>query len=185
MKTQKQILQESAQNYGVVAQSNSDLMKLINYKKDASTFYESLEFKAFKELLRRRETELQIKINSSTEIANIMNFLEGYEHEEFWTIYLRKNNSIIKKTQQSKGGTSGTVVDTRLILKEAILLNSSAIILCHNHPSGELSPSEADKAITQKIKNSAKLMDIVVLDHIIIGGKGDYYSFADNGLMLM
>ena len=160
MKTQKQIVQENVQQYGYIAQNNNDLLKLINYKKDASTFYNSVEFRAFKELLRRKETEKQIKINSSESIANEMNFLEGYEHEEFWAIYLRRNNTIIKKVQHSKGGLAGTVVDVKLVLKEAVLSNSSAIILCHNHPSGELTPSQADREITRKIKEACKFMEI-------------------------
>jgi len=85
--------------------------------------------------------------------------------------------------QQSKGGISGTIVDVRLILKDAILNKASAIILAHNHPSGELRPSESDKQITEKIKQSAKIMDIAVIDHIIISGIGGYYSFSDEGLI--
>ena len=85
--------------------------------------------------------------------------------------------------QQSKGGISGTIVDVRLILKDAILNKASAIILAHNHPSGELKPSESDKQITEKIIQSARIMDIKVIDHVIISGTGGYYSFCDEGLI--
>jgi DNA repair protein RadC len=183
MKTQKQIICENAEVYGFISQSDSDLLKLINYKEDATSFYNSVQYKAFKELTRRKETEKAIKITNSQQIQQEMSFLEGYAHEEFWVIYLRQNNTIIKMQQQSKGGISGTIVDVRLILKDAILSKASTIILCHNHPSGELKPSESDKQITDKIKQSAKLMDIKVLDHIIIGGTGGYFSFCDEGLI--
>jgi DNA repair protein RadC len=183
MKTPKQIICENVETYGYITQSDSDLLKLINYKEDVPSFYNSVQYKAFKELTRRKETEKAIKITNSQQIQHEMSFLEGYAHEEFWAIYLKRNNTIIKKTQHSKGGISGTVVDVRLILKEAILSKASAIILCHNHPSGELRPSEADKQITEKIKQSAKIMDIAVIDHVIIGNNGKYFSFCDEGLI--
>jgi DNA repair protein RadC len=183
MKTQKQIICENAEVYGFISQSDSDLLKLINYKEDATSFYNSVQYKAFKELTRRKVTEPRIKITSSQTTYENLSFLEGYAHEEFWVIYLRQNNTIIKMQQQSKGGISGTIVDVRLILKDAILSKASTIILCHNHPSGELNPSEADKQITYKIKQSAQIMDIKILDHIIISGTGGYFSFCDEGLI--
>jgi DNA repair protein RadC len=82
----------------------------------------------------------------------------------------------------SKGGISGTVVDARLILKPAIEHLASSIILCHNHPSGQLKPSEQDISLTKKLKESARLMEISVLDHLIIGDQ-KYLSFADEGLL--
>jgi DNA repair protein RadC len=183
MKTQKQIICENVETYGYVSQSDSDLLKLINYKEDATSFYNSVQYRAYKELTRRKVTEPRIKITSSQITYENLSFLEGYGHEEFWVIYLRQNNTIIKMQQQSKGGIAGTVVDIRLILKDAILCKASAIILAHNHPSGELRPSQQDKDITEKIKQSAKLMDIKILDHMIISGTGGYLSFCDEGLM--
>lgn len=183
MKTLKQTICENVESYGYVSQSDSDLLKLINYKEDTASFYNSIQYRAYKELTRRKITEPQIKITSSADIYKNLSFLEGYGHEEFWVIYIRQNNTIIKTQQQSKGGIAGTVVDIRLILKDAILCKASGLILAHNHPSGELRPSQADKEITDKIKQSAKLMDIKVLDHVIIGGHGGYYSFCDEGLI--
>ena len=183
MKTQKQTICENVETYGYVTQSDNDLLKLINYKKDAISFYNSMQYKAYKELTRRKIAEPRIKINSSIELYQNLSFLEGYSHEEFWVIYLRQNNTIIKMQQQSKGGISGTIVDIRLILKDAILLKASGLILAHNHPSGELKPSQSDKEITDKIKQSAKLMDIKVLDHIIVSGTSGYFSFCDEGLI--
>ena len=183
MKTPKQIICENAEVYGFISQSDADLLKLINYKKDATSFYNSVQYKAFKELTRRKVNEPRVKITSSQTLYENLSFLEGYGHEEFWVIYLRQNNTIIKMQQQSKGGISGTIVDVRLILKDAILNKASAIILAHNHPSGELKPSESDKQITEKIIQSAKIMDIKVIDHVIISGTGGYYSFCDEGLI--
>ncbi len=82
----------------------------------------------------------------------------------------------------SKGGISGTVTDVRIILQAALKSNASGLIICHNHPSGNLNPSESDTKITQKIKEAGNVMDIQLLDHLIINDE-DYYSFADNGLL--
>jgi DNA repair protein RadC len=183
MKTLKQTICENAENYGYVSQSDNDLLKLINYKEDVTSFYNSIQYRAYKELIRRKVTEPQIKITSSQTLYEKLSFLEGYAHEEFWVIYLRRNNTIIKMQQASKGGISGTIVDIRLILKDAILCKASALILAHNHPSGELKPSQADREITEKIKQGAKIMEIAVLDHVIISGTGGYFSFCDEGIL--
>lgn len=134
---------------------------------------------------RRKGTNLQKPkaIKSSGDAMEIfIPMLSDLEHEEFWVIYLDRANQVKDSQQISKGGISGTIVDVRLILKRAIELSISAIILGHNHPSGNLNPSDSDISITQKVVNAAKVMDIAVLDHIIIAGRG-YYSFADNNLI--
>jgi len=82
----------------------------------------------------------------------------------------------------SKGGISGTVTDVRIVLQAAIKSNASGFIIAHNHPSGNLNPSESDTRITQKIKEAGNVMDIQLLDHLIITPGEDYYSFADNEL---
>ena len=94
---------------------------------------------------------------------------------------MNRANTVLGIMKVSKGGISGTVTDVRLILQAAIKTNASGTIACHNHPSGNLQPGELDQAITQKIKDSALLMDIQLLDHIIICADEDYYSFIDNG----
>lgn len=103
-------------------------------------------------------------------------------HEEFWCIFLNRANKIIAKEKLSQGGLSGTVTDVRLIMKRALEVLASGIIVCHNHPSGNMEPSESDTKITRKIKEAGAIMDIQLLDHIIVNGK-DYYSFADSGLL--
>ena len=138
------------------------------------------------ELGRRRklsEITKQPSIKSSRDVFEIFNnTLTDLDYEEFWAIFLNRGNKILKKYKVSQGGLSGTVTDVRLIVKEAILLLSSGIILVHNHPSGTLNPSEQDIELTKKITNAAKYFDINILDHLIIGG-GNYYSFADDGVL--
>ena len=101
-------------------------------------------------------------------------------HEEFWVICLNRGNKIISKILISKGGISGTVVDIKLIFKAALEQLASSIIVCHNHPSGNLDASKEDKAITKKIKEAGEIMDVTLLDHLIISDY-NYFSFADNG----
>ena len=108
--------------------------------------------------------------------------LNELAHEEFWVLLLSRSNKMIDKIKISQGGISGTITDIRMILQEALSKLASAMIIAHNHPSGNLSPSEADKKITAKIKEAAILMDISVLDHIIVG-EDNYYSFADENMM--
>ena len=108
--------------------------------------------------------------------------LSDLPHEEFWILFLNRSNKVINRMRLSQGGISGTVTDVRLIMKKAIENLSSGIIVCHNHPSGNLNPSESDSKITNKIKEAGAIMDIQLLDHLIICDR-DYYSFADNGLI--
>jgi DNA repair protein RadC len=110
--------------------------------------------------------------------------LDSIEHiEEFKLLLMNRSNSVLGIMPVSKGGLSGTVTDVRLIYQGAIKANASGIIVCHNHPSGNLNPSESDTKLTQKIKEAGMLMDIQLLDHLIIISDDKYYSFADNGLL--
>lgn len=134
---------------------------------------------------RRREEDASIvkKIASSREVYEIMQPILGdLPHEEFWILYLNNSNRIITKCQLSKGGITGTMVDVRLVLKKALEVGATALVLCHNHPSGTLKPSRADKDITEKLKSGASSVDIRVLDHLIITERA-YFSFADDNLL--
>jgi DNA repair protein RadC len=123
------------------------------------------------------------KIKTSADAFRLLNKkLSDLPHEEFWMLLLNRANSVIKMECISKGGVSGTVVDVRLILKPAIEHLASNIIICHNHPSGQLKPSEQDLQLTKKIKEGAKLLDISLIDHLIIGDQ-NYFSFADEGIL--
>lgn len=136
------------------------------------------------ELGRRRQSESaleQSSITGSSTVADIFQpMLADLSHEEFWVLYLSRSNKIITSEQISKGGVSGTVVDVKIIFKPALLNLASAIILCHNHPSGNLQPSNEDLNITKKCVEAGRYLDIQVLDHIIVTHNG-YHSLADNG----
>ena len=133
--------------------------------------------------LRLEQALIKPTITSSKSVFEIMQPTIGnLQHEEFWVLLLNNSNVIINMTQLSKGGVTGTIVDIRMLFKRAMELLSVAIIVCHNHPSGKLSPSEADKNLTKKIKEAGNTLDIKLLDHLIITEKS-YYSFADEGLI--
>lgn len=138
------------------------------------------------ELGRRRRFEEALdkkKISSSSSVFELMQPVIGeLPHEEFHIIYLNNSNKVIDQLLLSKGGITGTLVDVRLALKKAIEVGATSIILAHNHPSGNLNPSAADKQLTQKLKIAGESLDIKVLDHIIVTEKS-YYSFADEGLL--
>lgn len=138
------------------------------------------------ELGRRRRLvdNLELtKINSSNSVFQLMLPILGeLPHEEFWIIYLNNSNKVILKSQLSKGGITGTLVDVRLVLKTALEVGAVGLILTHNHPSGTLKPSNADIEITKKLKLAAESLDIKVLDHLIITEKA-YFSFADESLL--
>lgn len=108
--------------------------------------------------------------------------LEDLNHEEFWTLYLNRANRVIHRGRISSGGLHGTVVDARMILKMAIEKLASSIILCHNHPSGNARPSQADLDLTKRIVEASNMIDLKVLDHIIVAGR-NYLSFADEGFL--
>lgn len=134
---------------------------------------------------RRKESteEKKIKIGSSKNAYEAINdVLSDLPHEEFWVLYLNRKNEVIKKENISKGGIVGTVADGKIIFKHAVNHLASAIILCHNHPSGNLKPSDADIKLTKKLKEIGQLMDTPVVDHIIIGNN-NYFSFADENLL--
>ncbi|MEI6523035.1 MAG: DNA repair protein RadC [Bacteroidota bacterium] len=134
---------------------------------------------------RRKESEppKKLKIDSSKSAYEyIYQDLSDLPHEEFYVVYLKRSNEVIEKMSLSKGGLAGTVVDVRIILKRAIELQASALVLFHNHPSGNLKPSGADLDITKKIIEAGKFMDISVLDHLIIG-HNKYLSLRDENLI--
>ena len=137
------------------------------------------------ELGRRRRGEDAVelkKITSSKIIFEIMQPILGeLPHEEFWIIYMNNSNKVISKSQLSKGGITGTLVDVRIVFKTALEIGATALILCHNHPSGTLIPSDADKQITRKLKVAGDSLEIKVLDHLIVT-ETSYYSFADEGI---
>lgn len=138
------------------------------------------------ELGRRRRSAdvlLRRKINSSKDVFEAMSEnLMDLNHEEFWIVLLNRANKIVKRIQISAGGFSGTVADPKKIFSLALGNNASALILCHNHPSGNIEASAADKKLTQKMTEAGEVLDLPVLDHLIFGEE-NYFSFADESLL--
>lgn len=136
------------------------------------------------EIGRRRRDEELPKRPAITHSADVYNLMRGQmidlPHEEFWVLLLNRANRVIDTLRVSQGGTAATVVDVKLIMRSALQQLASALILCHNHPSNNLTPSVADDKVTAKIKAAAALFDMAVLDHIIVGEEG-YFSYADEG----
>ena len=132
---------------------------------------------------RRNESEVifKNKISKSQDAFEIFHSLMGdLPYEEFWLLLLNRANRVVKKVKISEGGISGTVVDPKKIFQICLEQHATSIILGHNHPSGTVTPSEADNKITKKIKDCGQLLDVAVLDHIIVGDDR-FYSFADEG----
>jgi DNA repair protein RadC len=134
---------------------------------------------------RRKKSDLQekLRISGSQDVFSLLQPVIGdLVHEEFWILLMNRSNRVIDNIRISQGGISGTVIDVRLILKNALDRLASSLILCHNHPSGNLKPSDADIKITSKIADASKTMDIQLLDHIIIADNS-YFSFSDEGMI--
>lgn len=146
----------------------------------------AISISAAMELGRRRQIGLALErqvIGSSSDAANfLIPLLKDFNHETFCVLYLNNAQSLIKHEFISNGGLTGTVADIRIILKNALLQQSSKIIVAHNHPSGNRQPSKEDKRLTAQLKDAARLMDISLLDHIIIAGQ-TYTSFADEHIL--
>jgi DNA repair protein RadC len=132
---------------------------------------------------RRRGAEVleRKKIRNSKDVYEYFyTDLADIDHEEFWILLLNRANDIIRKERISSGGISGTVADPKIIFRIALQYSSSGIILCHNHPSGNKKPSDADLQLTRKVKNAGALLDLPILDHIIVA-RESYHSMADQG----
>ncbi|QDW18947.1 DNA repair protein RadC [Flavobacterium sp. KBS0721] len=157
--------------------------QLINFKGIGEA--KAITIIAALELGRRRRAEDAVdlvKVTSSKKVFEMMQPIIGeLTHEEFWVLFLNNSNKIISKSQLSKGGITGTIVDARLVFKLALENGATGLILCHNHPSGNLQPSDADKEITKKLKLAGESLDVKVLDHLIIT-ESKYYSFVDEGI---
>ena len=138
------------------------------------------------ELGRRRQASSSLEkivVRSSRDIAEYLQAtLKDYNYEVFAVVFLNRANKINHFEIISKGGITGTVADPRIILKKALEEDATSIVLCHNHPSGNLQPSRADEELTRKIKEAANYLDIKIIDHIIVSEEG-FYSFADEGIL--
>ncbi len=177
----------------ILASINNDLNALGKMNvKDLTTFKGIGEAKAISiiaamELGRRRkesEPQKKAKITSSRMAFEVLYpFVSDLQHEEFWVVFVDRGNRILGVENVSKGGVDGTLADARLIFRPALQHLASGVILCHNHPSGNVNPSQDDIDLTRKLRIAGKSLEIPVLDHIIIGN-ADFYSFADNGMLI-
>lgn len=144
----------------------------------------SITIVAALELGRRRQAsdirEKPVIRSSRDSFEYIYPEMADLNHEQFYVLYLNKSNRVIQHKIISAGGVSGTVADVKIILKHAVEMLASSIIAVHNHPSGNLNPSQADVDLTKKLREAAKILDVSLLDHLIIGDNS-YYSFADKG----
>ncbi len=165
--------------------SAQTVRELVNQKIHGLGEAKAITIAAALELGVRRNVQTHKKeiIHRSKDIADYLRASFEYrKYEVFAVVYLNRGNRIIQQEIISEGGLTGTVADPRVILKKALEYEATSLILCHNHPSGNLNPSKADEMITQKIKQAAALLDIQVMDHIIVSDEG-YFSFADEGRM--
>lgn len=178
----KRILQVSENNLNQLGKAS--VKQLMKFKGVGEA--KAISIVAALELGRRRRGEEALqrkKVTSSDSVYEVLQPIIGdLDHEEFWVLYLNNSNKILQKLQLSKGGITGTIVDVRLAFKNALEIGATAVILAHNHPSGTLQPSAADKQLTQKLKLAGESLDIKVLDHLIVTQKS-YFSFANEGLL--
>jgi DNA repair protein RadC len=178
----KRILKNS--NESIAELSRLTIKDLIKFKGIGEA--KAISIAAALELGRRRREEEAVnkkQITGSQDVFDIFHpALSDKTYEEFWILLLNKANKIIGTFNISEGGLAGTVADPVKIFKKAIEYNAVGMILCHNHPSGNIKASEADIKLTQKLKEAGKFLDITILDHIIIGEE-KYLSFADEGMM--
>lgn len=146
----------------------------------------SLTVMAALELGRRRklqERKERTRITSSVDIYELFHpLMADLPTEEFWVLLLNRSNRVIDKVRISSGGIDQTTADVRTILREALLARATQMVLIHNHPSGNIQPSQEDKRITERIKGAGRLMNISVIDHVIVTD-GAYYSFNDEGIL--
>lgn len=179
----KRILQQANNNLNSLAKhSINDLMKFKGIgEAKAITIVAALELGRRLESSSEEERE---KITASKDAYRILKGnLADLPHEEFWALYLNRANKVIEKSFISRGGVSGTVADFKIIFKRGLELLASSVVLAHNHPSGNLAPSDEDRKITKKFNEAARLLDMSLTDHIIITDSG-YYSFRDEGQIL-
>lgn len=143
-----------------------------------------IQIEAVLELIRRYNTETPAElpeVKSSEDIyAVIKPHIAHLPHEEVWVVIMNQRHRVLKLFQASKGGWASSLFDIKQIIKETLLENASSIALCHNHPSGNMTPSAQDDAITRKCSQACKVMDIVLLDHLIVSPHS-YYSYCDSG----
>lgn len=160
------------------------MITISNQNNKLNQFETSLELAEIKVSYRSRQNP-KIKITHSKDVFSLIYPLydkDLIEYQElFFLLLLNRASSVLGWIKLSSGGTAGTVVDPKMVFAIALQTNASSIILSHNHPSGNLQPSQGDIDLTKKINNAGQLLEIKLLDHLIVSHEGVYYSFADEG----
>jgi len=178
----KRILDQSGQNLAEL--SKYQIADLLKFK--GIGMAKGLTIVAALELGNRKRSQDALsreKVAGSRDVFEIFHGeLADAQYESFWVLLLNRANRVIRKINISEGGISGTVADPKKIFKMALEHNASSLILCHNHPSGNTQPSEADIRLTRKLKDAGFMLDMPVLDHLIVGGD-TFFSFADEGMI--
>lgn len=176
----RRILKEVNNNVSELARLSTDDLKKFKGVGNAKAVTLSAAFEISKRR-RLKDNDKNLQIKSSKDSYNfIRGIIEDLNHEEFWVIYLNRINKVVDYYKLSQGGLSGTVIDNRLIIKRALDKFASNIIICHNHPSKSLYPSQGDIKVTEKLKNACEVFEINLLDHIIVTSDS-YFSFCDEG----
>ncbi|NCI51389.1 JAB domain-containing protein [Sediminibacterium roseum] len=152
--------------------NNQDELSVVS---EVELIYRSKTRASLRPMIRRSQDSYRVLLGYWN--LNKIEFIE-----EFKVLYLNRGYRVLAINELSTGGMTGTVADPRLIFATALKLNATAVILCHNHPSGNTTPSEVDKMLTEKLKSAGRFLDITVSDHLIISAEG-YFSFADEGLL--
>ena len=182
MELSRRIMENVKNNLDELGKLNVENLKTFKGIGDAK----AISIIAAMELGRRRNHSSALEMNKITGSNDVACFLRpligDLPYEEFWALFMNRQNKVIDKHRFSLGGITGTVIDVRLILKMAIEKHATSLIFAHNHPSGNLEASDADRKITRQLKDAGSIMDIPLLDHLIITQSG-YYSFADEGLL--
>jgi DNA repair protein RadC len=178
----KRILASVGNNLGELAKlSVTDLMKFKGIgDAKAITIVAALELGKRRRLAEATKREAVTCSKDAYDI--LLPLFEDLKHEEFWVLLLNRANKVVRKEKISTGGVAGTIVDNKIILKLAIETLASGMVLAHNHPSGNLKPSQADVNLTKQIKQAAQLLEVNLVDHLIVTDHG-YYSFADEGML--
>ncbi len=178
----RRIMEKVKNNLNELGKLNVENLKSFKGIGDAK----AISIIAAMELGRRRNHSSALvmnKINGSNYVAGFLRPMIGdLPHEEFWALFLNRQNKVIHTQKLSQGGLTGTVIDVRLVLKMAIEKHAVSLIFAHNHPSGNLEASDADRKITRQLKEAGLILDIPLLDHLIIT-QGGYFSFADEGML--
>ncbi len=183
MRIERKAIAKKIEEFGINSVSTNELLIQIKQSPSAD-FFKTETYRLMKEIVRREEHVPQKRIKDANDCYEHLAFLEGEKVEYFYALFLRRNATVIESTMLSKGGIAMCVVDKMVLLKKALALGATSVVVSHNHPSGNLLPSDQDIAITKILKTGCEAIGVCLQDHIIIGNgttENKFYSFASEG----